>query len=421
MTGTDSGTDDAALRERHKHLTEKLAAATLARKIDPKLEPFSRRPDLQEFQLPPLLEVVRKALDPLNSWWQRCTWSQLIGILLVFALVAVVAGPFLWALVLYGYHLAVESIGTSPGEYLKKIANLKDEEVFTNVRNLGLISLGLIGLVLAVWRSVLAHQAHRLSERGLVIDRYQKGALMLESKELSVRIAGVFALRELALSDPDETYFLVLDVLYAFVREKSKDRKPTGSALLTYVKPTQETEYEPFGTDLQHALEAATHIRNAVKTATSREQRKKWKADLNNANLSGADLNNANLSGANLMHANLSGAILSQANLSGANLYIANLSGANLYFANLSNARPMVANLNRTILWFANLSGADLWGIKTNEDTRLDFAWAYNDTPPEHSPAMIRRALLFRKRGEDWGAFVYRARKERPDLGWHIS
>lgn len=283
----------------------------------------------------------------------------------------------------------------------------------TIFRNFGLAVLALIGLVLAVWRSVLAHQQTQTgqkqaatAERGLIIDRYQKGALMLDSDELSVRIAGVFALRELALSDPDETYFLVLDVLYAFVREKSKTRQWHDSpAQPYYAKQTKTTEYDLLGADLGHALEAATHLRDTVNVAKAREQQNKWQAVLRHANLSGAEIRHANLSDAELTDANLSGAELREGNLSGAKLIQANLSGANLIEANLSGAK----------LIEANLSGANLVNVKVSEGTLFHRIFAYEDTPPRNAPQMVFDAILMRKQGESEVDFWNRIESEQEE------
>ncbi|MBL6430345.1 MAG: hypothetical protein HPM95_00445 [Alphaproteobacteria bacterium] len=99
------------------------------------------------------------------------------------------------------------------------------------LRNLGLLVIAIPALYLAWKRTTTAtrqadtaNRQQRVAERGLNIDRYQKGAQMLESEELSVRIAGIFGLRDLAMSDPEESYILVQSLLFAFIREKSKER-----------------------------------------------------------------------------------------------------------------------------------------------------------------------------------------------------
>ncbi len=240
-------------------------------------------------------------------------------------------------------------------------------------RNFGLLGIALIGFPLAIWRSWTAHVQARaankqtqLSEQGLIIDRYQKGAQMLDSSELSVRIAGIYALRELAMSAPGEMYFLVLDILCTFVREKSKEREPE----IRWTKSkAYEIEYGTFPADLQSAITACNVVRESQKSFMIEEQRK-WRLDLRGANLSGAKLGNFYLSGADLVGANLTGAllfgvdlsnaILAKANLSKTRLTGANLSRAFLYQANLSRTHLKDANLYRTVLDEACLTNANL-------------------------------------------------------------
>lgn len=267
----------------------------------------------------------------------------------------------------------------------------------TIFRNFGLAALAVIGLALAVWRSWLAHQQTRTglrqadtankqaetAERGLIIDRYQKGALMLESDELTVRMAGVSGLRELALSDPKETYILVLDVLFNFVREKSKARQRLGSDLLDYAKASPKIEFEPFGADLSEALKAATHLRNAATGAGNLETENDWKPDLTRANLSGAVLSEANLSSAKLWKANLSGANLKSANLFGANLRL------------------------------ANLSGAHMLATKLDRETDLTHIWAFENAQPDIMPNEMNDAITYRKPHEDWKDFQSRIEQVR--------
>ena len=67
------------------------------------------------------------------------------------------------------------------------------------IRNIGLVLAGLVALPLALWRSFVAQNQARAAQRqaftaqeGLANDRYQKGAEMLGSDVLSVRIGGIY-------------------------------------------------------------------------------------------------------------------------------------------------------------------------------------------------------------------------------------
>ena len=326
-------------------------------------------------------------------------------------------------------------------------------------RNIGLIALGIVGVGLATWRSILAHQQNqnavaqrRISERGMNVDRYQKGAQMLESEELSVRIAGIYGLRELAISDPKESYIIVQSLLFAFIREKSKSRAPRPAVADDQAAGAADghTHFEDLGPDVHEALDATKALRKAIPDAHQLEAEAEWLPNLAGANLSSARLSDANLSGANLIGADLSGAHFGSADLSGANLGYANLTGAklfhanlsdvnlfeanlsdvNLFEANLSGASLFNANLSRAKLYYANLSGtslgeADLSGAKLgfanlagahlggadlsdadfdeselDEHTDLDGIWAWADIPPKNMPPEIEAAIIYRDPSE---------------------
>lgn len=272
-------------------------------------------------------------------------------------------------------------------------------------RNLGLIALGVVGVGLATWRSILAHQQNqnaiaqrRISERGMNVDRYQKGAQMLESEELSVRIAGIYGLRELAISDPKESYIIVQSLLFAFIREKSKSRagKP--------ITPNENfdgagyrlTFYEDLSPDVYEALGATTALRKAIPDAHRLEREAQWLPDLRSANLadaelartdlSYADLSNAILIGANLSRAILISAVFGDAKLNQAKLDLANMTGGILYRADLRGAD----------LWQCNVTGADFWRVTIDAKTNLDGIWAWSPRVPDDMPAKMAAAITYR-------------------------
>jgi hypothetical protein len=113
--------------------------------------------------------------------------------------------------------------------------------------------------------------------------------------------------------------------------------------------------------------------------------------------LYGADLEGANLYGAQLREADLEGA-----DLWGADLRNTNLEGAKLWFADLREAYLKGAQMQGACLWGADLQGvqgADLMGaylagvdisdnnfkgVKNLNYTLLNWAFYYQDNPPEH-------------------------------------
>jgi uncharacterized protein YjbI with pentapeptide repeats len=314
------------------------------------------------------------------------------------------------------------------------------------LRNIGLLVLAVPALWLA-WRRTntasrqadianenkeTANRQQRVAERGMNVERYQKGAQMLESDELSVRIAGIYGLRELAISDPEESYIIVQSLLFAFIREKSKTRKikQPEAEDETEGTATEPATFEDLSPDVQEALAAAIALRQAIPNARHLEAEAQWSPNLARANLFSAILDGANLSDANLKHANLSNAKLARASLSKADLDFANLSNANLDFANLSGAKLSKANLSNAYLADANLSGAylskadlsgaylseadlscanlnganlstaDLEDVLVDERTDLTGIWARKDRPPRNMPPEIAAAITYRDPAE---------------------
>ena len=114
----------------------------------------------------------------------------------------------------------------------------KEESLSTTIRNLGLVEGGIIAIVLAVWRSIVAQrqadaalqQAETglrqadTSEQGLLNDRYQKGAEMLGNYVLSVRLGGIYALQQFGCRNIQSSITCRFCVSYAaFVRHPTKD------------------------------------------------------------------------------------------------------------------------------------------------------------------------------------------------------
>ena len=83
----------------------------------------------------------------------------------------------------------------------------------------------MIGLPLAIWRSTVAERQSATSQlqsetaqRGLLNERYQKGAEMLGSAVLAVRLGGIYALDRLAREHPEAYHLQIMNLLCAFVR-----------------------------------------------------------------------------------------------------------------------------------------------------------------------------------------------------------
>lgn len=96
------------------------------------------------------------------------------------------------------------------------------------VRNIGMVSGGLIALGLAVWRSNVANWQASTARKSLLNDQYQRAAEMLGHSSMVVRIGGVQTLTELAIHHKDAFYGKTLKLIASFASNPSVD--PTSRA-----------------------------------------------------------------------------------------------------------------------------------------------------------------------------------------------
>ena len=227
-----------------------------------------------------------------------------------------------------------------------------DDSGSTTIRNLVLALAAIIAFPLALWRSIVAERQATTALRGLLNERYQKGAEMLGNNLLTVRLGGIYALARLAREHPADYHTQIMSLLCAFVRH------PRG--------PAKEKEAEGIYRLHEDVREVVTVIRERSEAQVEIEKQEKYELDLTRVNLDSMNTN--------LMEANLTDAILMQANLRNALLVRANLTGANLV---------------GTILDNANLNGAILKGPTIGlTQEQLDQAYARKDNPPDLTGAV---------------------------------
>ena len=255
----------------------------------------------------------------------------------------------------------------------------------TIIRNFGLVAAAVFALWFAKKRILVADRQADTAQRGLLNERYQKGAEMLGSKVLAVRLGGIYALARLARDDHSGDYHTqVMSLLCAFVRN------PTGEpveASLPINGLTAQAEFDS-GWD-EEGEDRPLRVREdvqAVMTAVGErseaqiaiEEEKEYRLDLIGADLKFVRLFDAVLGNVDLLKADLTNAVLI-----GAKLKSAALTGAKLTGANLKSARLIDVNLEDALLIHTNLSGADLEGCKGLTQKQLNEAVADSDNPPK--------------------------------------
>ena len=262
--------------------------------------------------------------------------------------------------------------------YWDKLAD-DTESLSTTVRNLGLIIGGIVAMLLAVWRSIVAERQADTAQQSLLNERFERGAEMLGSSVLSVRLGGLYALERLDAEHPEQYHLRITKLFCAFVRHPAVDRETDSSTNLT----------EP-GTDIQAVMDAigrrgerALKLESLENYMPDMRRVQLYRASIGTANLSKTLLSWACMKGAALEEANLSEAILNQADLTGATLGGTKLMGASLHRAILQSAvfwflpgplrfisyqdalsqgSVLTANLSEARLDHSDLSGASLQG-----------------------------------------------------------
>ena len=244
-------------------------------------------------------------------------------------------------------------------------------------------------------------------------DRFAEGIEQLGSDKLDVRIGGIYVLERVA-RDSAKDHPAVMEVLTAFIRERSREPWPPSDA----GQPVQERPARP---DVQAAATVVgrrdakrdilpVNLAGANLTRVDLARADLTRVDLARADLTGAnlararlvgarltraDLTSARLTGAHLFDAvlagaDLTGAVLTRAILIGAHLTGANLTRANLTRANLTRAHLTGAHLTRAgdpRIIHVDLTDADLTGVRWPEGVQVPEGWVVDSDSGGLKPA----------------------------------
>ena len=275
------------------------------------------------------------------------------------------------------------------------------------IRNVGLVMAGVIALLLAVWRGLVAERQADTAQGSLLNERYQKGAEMLGSEVLSVRLGGIYALQRLASEHPQQYHIQVMRLLCAFVRHPTKDQAFVQEQV--EVHPETPIRIRP---DMEAVLDAITSRSEA---SIALEKQSEFGLDLRGANLqwvqfgrsdlSDVWFHHANLVNASFTRTNLSNALFISADLSEARFWEATFTGVRFWGAKLTGASLPSAVLHQTDFKYADASGADFYRADLS---RADFQQG------TLGGAHLQHANL--KSVKFLGADLSNARFERADL-----
>ena len=229
----------------------------------------------------------------------------------------------------------------------------------------------------------------KVSEEKQVTERFSKAIEHLGNQEIAIRVGGIYALEQIATDSPDKYHWTIVEILSAFVREKSNQVASNIAESNDNLSSDLENTLQRVKLDIQvaiYVLGRRNIERDPKGKVVDLKGAKLEKIDMEKANFSKAILGDANLTGANLTMANLSeayltGTILKNAVLHGANLHRATIINANMNRANLSSAQavflgvrmfdsdPDGADLSGATIINVDMSGADFTGVNlTNAD-----------------------------------------------------
>ena len=221
----------------------------------------------------------------------------------------------------------------------------------------------------------------RITRDAQITERFAKAVEQLGHNEVQVNLAGIYTLEQIA-KDSNQYYWPIMEILAAYVREKS----PIHYALYD----PNDNNYGPIELDLigeddlalvEDSPNPPSTIIQTILTVLGRRRSFKnaevQRLDLHScilskAILTGSRLDRLNLSESSMEMVEAEGVVFEEAllenvdlrysNLSKASLKEANLSGAKLRHTDLREAHLQRANLSRADLSFAQLEDADLSG-----------------------------------------------------------
>ena len=215
----------------------------------------------------------------------------------------------------------------------------------TTIRNVGLVIAAAAALIIAIWRGQVAESQAEVARQDLLNERYQKGAEMLGSEILAVRLAGIYELQRLAEQNHERYYLQVLNLLCAFARFPIKDEYIDADLFI-------DDDGEPRHPILRQDVQAIMSMfRRRDEELKAFEEKNEVEIDLRGADLRNSDLAGVNFSGVNLRVSKLHEADLKYADLSKADLSFASLNHAKLLETCLSDTALLRTDVTGTVFY----------------------------------------------------------------------
>lgn len=263
--------------------------------------------------------------------WLHSTWNWIVRNKFFVGAIAAVA---VLSAVVWGWEW-LQWMSWSCWSWLGAVSEFQESRS-TTLRNIGLLVGGGIAIWVAYRRSVIA-------QSDLLNERCQKGAEMLGSPVLAVRLGGIYALQRLVSDHPEQYYSQVMFLLSAFIRHPTMDNDDQEGPPETSSSRKPNIKDDRLRADVEAAIWT---IGARTEADVELWEKEKFYIDLTCANLTGARLIKANLTNVILNGANLTRAFLQDANLTGAMLALTDFSGSRgLTQAQLDQAEQLLPPL----------------------------------------------------------------------------
>lgn len=236
----------------------------------------------------------------------------------------------------------------------KRLTLEKDRLNLVNSLNTGRAQI--VGGALVALTAYIGWRNLKATEDKQVTERFSKAIELLGrdgANDVHVRLGGIYALERIA-NDSDKDYWQVMEILTAYVREKSPWTKEKDKEWAQAKPSIYKVTIPPLKIDIQAVLTVLNRRKYFYGDGEEHQ------LDLHKTDLRGAHLREAKMQGVLLDGAHLDGAHLLKTNLEGAQMDGACLLGANLWKANLKDAYLLDANLMDTHLYHTDLEGACL-------------------------------------------------------------
>jgi uncharacterized protein YjbI with pentapeptide repeats len=275
----------------------------------------------------------------------------------------------------------------------------KDKSIIQNGVYTTLVQ-ALGGIILSI-TAYIGYRNFKVAEDKQVTERFSKSIEHLGNEKIDIRLGGIYALEQISI-DSSKYHWTIMEILSAFVREKSKE---TSSKKLEKMKEDMQaaltvmnrrfTEQDPQGKKINLMQ---VNLKLVEFQAANISGVNLSRSDFTSANFSCSDFSNSDLMNSDFSYADFSGVNFSGSDLRNVKFFQTNLSGANFSNSDLSDSYLCESNLTNAKLIGTNLNNAHLGSDYTGNDYDDEYyPGEYEEEqcyPDWNLPANLSGALL---------------------------